>query len=77
MLTTVRGHTATCIRILGRPLVGHKVRFPIPWVYAGFYTVYYKDIGEFQILYSQNICGNIGAYPRQTSIIVIVVSIIQ
>jgi hypothetical protein len=20
---------------------GHKVRYPIPWVYAGFYTMYY------------------------------------
>ena len=26
-----------------------KVRAPIPSVYAGFYIVYYKDIGEFQI----------------------------
>ena len=26
-----------------------KVRSPIPWVYDGFYTVYYKDIGKFQI----------------------------
>jgi hypothetical protein len=33
-----------------------KVRAPIPSVYAGFYTVYYKDIGEFQILYLQDIC---------------------
>jgi hypothetical protein len=33
-----------------------KVRSPIPSVYAGFYIVYYKDIGEFQILYSQDIC---------------------
>jgi hypothetical protein len=33
-----------------------KVRSPIPWVYGGFYTVYYKDVGEFQILYSQDIC---------------------
>jgi hypothetical protein len=23
--------------------------------YVGFFTVYYKDIGEFQILYSQDI----------------------
>jgi hypothetical protein len=30
-----------------------KVRSPIPWVYAGFYTMYDKDIGDFQILYSQ------------------------
>jgi hypothetical protein len=34
----------------------YKVRSPIPWVYGGFYTVYYKDVGEFQILYSQDIC---------------------
>jgi hypothetical protein len=33
-----------------------KVRAPIPSIYAGFYTVHYKDIGEFQILYSQDIC---------------------
>jgi hypothetical protein len=33
-----------------------KVRAPIPLVYASFYIVYYKDIGEFQILYSQDIC---------------------
>jgi hypothetical protein len=33
-----------------------KVRTPIPLGYAGFNTVYYKDIGEFQILYSQDIC---------------------
>jgi hypothetical protein len=25
----------------------YKVRNPIPLGYAGFYTVYYKDIGEF------------------------------
>jgi hypothetical protein len=31
-----------------------KVRSPIPSVYAGFYIVYYKDIGEFQILYLQD-----------------------
>jgi hypothetical protein len=36
--------------------VSTKVRAPIPPGYAGFYTVYYKDIGEFQILYSQDIC---------------------
>jgi hypothetical protein len=35
---------------------GYKVRSPIPWVYGGFYTMYYKDIGEFQILYLQDIC---------------------
>jgi hypothetical protein len=29
-----------------------KVRNPIPLGYGGFCTVYYKDIGEFQILYS-------------------------
>jgi hypothetical protein len=34
----------------------HKVRSPILWVYGGFYTVYYKDVGEFQILYLQDIC---------------------
>jgi hypothetical protein len=33
-----------------------KARAPIPLGYADFYTVYYKDIGEFQILYSQDIC---------------------
>jgi hypothetical protein len=33
-----------------------KVRTPIPLGYGGFYIVYYKDIGEFQILYSQDIC---------------------
>jgi hypothetical protein len=26
-----------------------KVRNPIPQGYADFYTVYYKDIGEFQL----------------------------
>jgi hypothetical protein len=53
---------------VGSAIVGHwvgymdpcwganKVRSPIPWVYGGFYTVYYKDVGEFQILYSQDIC---------------------
>jgi hypothetical protein len=34
----------------------YKVRSLIPWIYGGFYTVYYKDVGEFQILYSQDIC---------------------
>ena len=34
------------------PCAWGKVRNPIPWVYVGFYTMYYKDIGEFQILYS-------------------------
>jgi hypothetical protein len=34
----------------------YKVRNPILLGYAGFYTVYYKDIGEFQILYLQDIC---------------------
>jgi hypothetical protein len=34
----------------------NKVRSPIPQGYADFYIVYYKDIGEFQILYSQDIC---------------------
>jgi hypothetical protein len=34
----------------------YKVRNPIPLGYGGFYTVYYKDIGEFQILYLQDIC---------------------
>jgi hypothetical protein len=34
----------------------NKVRAPIPLVYASFYTIYYKDIGEFQILYLQDIC---------------------
>jgi hypothetical protein len=33
-----------------------KVRAPIPSIYYGFYTMNYKDIGEFQILYSQDIC---------------------
>jgi hypothetical protein len=33
-----------------------KVRNPIPLGYASFYTMYYEDIGEFQILYSQDIC---------------------
>jgi hypothetical protein len=37
-------------------LVSIKVRAPIPSVYDGIYIVYYKDIGEFQILYSQDIC---------------------
>jgi hypothetical protein len=32
-----------------------KVRAPIPPRYAGSNTVYYKDIGGFQILYSQDI----------------------
>jgi hypothetical protein len=36
--------------------LGDKVRSPIPSVYTGFYIVCYKDIGEFQILYSQDIC---------------------
>jgi hypothetical protein len=35
--------------------LGVKVRNPKPLGYAGFYTVYYKDIGEFQILYLQDI----------------------
>ena len=34
----------------------HKVRNPILMGYVGIYTVYYKDIGEFQILYLQDIC---------------------
>jgi hypothetical protein len=34
----------------------YKVRSPIQWIYGGFYLVYYKDVGEFQILYSQDIC---------------------
>jgi hypothetical protein len=33
-----------------------KVRNPILLGYTGFYTMYYKDIEEFQILYSQDIC---------------------
>jgi hypothetical protein len=33
-----------------------KVRTPILLVYAGFCTVYYKDIGEFQTLYLEDIC---------------------
>jgi hypothetical protein len=33
-----------------------KVRAPILLVYADFYTMYYKDMGEFQILYLQDIC---------------------
>ena len=33
-----------------------KVRATISSVYTGFYKVYYKDIGEFQILHLQNIC---------------------
>jgi hypothetical protein len=57
--------------VCARSLALHpKVRSAILSVYAGFYTVYYKDIGEFQILYSQDV-GNIGAYPRQTSLIVL------
>jgi hypothetical protein len=48
-----------------------KVRTPIPLGYAGFYTVYYKDIGEFQIYSHKIYVGNIGAYPCQTSIIVL------
>jgi hypothetical protein len=34
----------------------YKVRSPIPWVFGGFSTMYYKDVGELQILYSQDIC---------------------
>jgi hypothetical protein len=34
----------------------YKVRDLIPWVYVGFYIEYYKDIGDFQILYLQDIC---------------------
>jgi hypothetical protein len=34
----------------------YKVRNPILWIYIGFYTMYYKDIREFQILYLQDIC---------------------
>jgi hypothetical protein len=40
-------------------MIGHfrpRVRAPILPGYVDFYTVYYKDIGEFQILYSQDIC---------------------
>jgi hypothetical protein len=33
-----------------------KVRNLISWIYAGFYIVYYNEFGEFQILYSQDIC---------------------
>jgi hypothetical protein len=32
-------------------LESNKIRAPIPSVYVGFYSVYYKDIGEFQVLY--------------------------
>jgi hypothetical protein len=44
------------IRLIVSCVFCTKVRSPIPWVYGGFYTVYYKDIGEFQILYLQDIC---------------------
>jgi hypothetical protein len=37
--------------VLNVSLTKYKVRNPIPWVYLGFYTVYYKDIEEFHILY--------------------------
>jgi hypothetical protein len=47
-----------------------KVRAPTLPVYTGFYIVYYKDIGGFQILFSIYV-GNIGAYPWHTSIIVL------
>ena len=33
-----------------------KVRTPIVLGYASYYTMYYKDIREFQILYLQDIC---------------------
>jgi hypothetical protein len=49
----------------------YKVRSPIPWVYGGFYTVYSKDVGEFQTYTRKIYVGNIGAYPCQTSIIVL------
>jgi hypothetical protein len=38
-----------------------KVRAPVPLVYAGFYIVYYKYIGEFQIFTSKIYVGNIGS----------------
>jgi hypothetical protein len=41
---------------MGVDVSGSKVRNLIPCIYAGFYIVYYKDIGEFQILYLQDIC---------------------
>jgi recombinational DNA repair protein RecT len=55
LLTPLLPASAT-IPLVSSLLVCAKVRSPIPWVYGGFYIVYYKDIGEFQILYSQDIC---------------------
>jgi hypothetical protein len=49
--------------MLGRPFC-YKVRTPILLGYASYYIVYYKDIGEFQILYLKIYVGKIGAYPR-------------
>ena len=44
----------------------YKVRATIPLVYAGFYIVYYKYIGEFQIftrkIYVGNISSKLGFY---------------
>jgi hypothetical protein len=43
-----------CYHLLGikqtfvyTPFESVKVRNPIPWISAGFYIVYHKDIGEF------------------------------
>jgi hypothetical protein len=45
-----------------------KVRSPIPWVYGGFYT---KKLESSKSYTRKIYVGNIGAYPHQTSIIVL------
>jgi hypothetical protein len=62
---------------IGSLLDTHKVRTPIPLGYNGFYTMYYNDIGEFQILYLQDICWQHWCLSTSDFHYSIAVSIIQ
>ena len=46
-----------------------KVRNPILLGYANFYTMYYKDIGEFQILYARYMLVTLVLIPSDFHII--------